>query len=82
MAMTEILAKLPLNDEVLLQAQFVDFFGFNDTEFFANKYLENLSLSASQPERLQVEFLEYQLLEKSDTPDIILEDVRVKPTER
>lgn len=86
-ATSQIFLKLPLNDELLRHAQFVDFFErerrtFSDVEFFIEKYSYFFSLSVSQSEALrpalQDKFTNYQLMEKLDIPETIWEDARIK----
>ena len=75
MATAESLAKLPLDDELLLHARLVDFFQrevsyFEDVEYFIKKYPDLLPFStAAELEKLQEEFVDYQMLKRSDIPD-------------
>lgn len=44
---------------------------FDSVEFFCSKYLDLLPFTSAQMDRLQEEFIDYQLLEKSDIPDTV-----------
>ena len=87
MATAESLAKLPLDDKLLLHARFVDFFQkedsfFENVEYFIEKYPDLLPFStATELEIVQEEFVDYQMLKKSDIPDEVWESARVKVTE-
>ena len=83
----ESLAKLPLDDELLLHARFLDFFQrefcfFEDVEYFIKKYADLLPVStATELEKVHEEFVDYQMMEKSDSPNEVWECARVKVTE-
>jgi hypothetical protein len=73
-ATAESLAKLPLEDELLLHARFVDFFQrevsfFQDVEYFIKKYPELLPFStATELQKIQEEFVDYQMMAKLEIP--------------
>lgn len=82
-AAAEALSKLPLDDETLKHAKFVNFAqrehcSFDDVEFFVTRYPTLLSLSAPELEMMQEEFIEYQLLEHSNIPDSVWEEAKLK----
>ena len=72
---------LPLNDDVLRNAQFVNWnkrrsTTFAEASFFVERYSNILNLSVREIELLHDEFVDYQLMNESDLPD----DVRQAAT--
>ena len=73
--------KIPLSDELFKHSQFVDFVqkgacGFDDVEYFITKYSWHLHFFTVR--RLHEEFVEYQMMKKTDIPERIWEKARVK----
>ena len=44
---------------------------FDSVEFFCAKYSNLLQLTPSQMDKLQEEFIDYQLLDKSEIPEVV-----------
>ena len=70
-AALEAISKLPLQDDTLIHARFVDFFqrenaSLEDVEFFLKNYPPVLPTTARETHLLQEEFVEYQLLSNED----------------
>lgn len=81
-ATSQALAKLPFDDPVLNNSVFVNFeekeeCTFNVVDFFCNKYSEVLSFKESDQDKLEQEFLEYQLLNEQDIPQLIWNEALV-----
>lgn len=81
-AASQALKKLPFNDCVLKNARFLNFEAkeectFDSVEFFCAKYSNLLQLTPTDMDRLQEEFTDYQLLEKSVIPDMIWKEAVV-----
>ena len=79
---SQALQKLPFGDCTLNNSRFVDFekkeeCTFDSVEFFCSKYSNLLKHTPAQMDRLQEEFLDYQLLEKSDIPTGVWEEAIV-----
>uniref|UniRef100_H2ZY73 DUF4371 domain-containing protein n=1 Tax=Latimeria chalumnae TaxID=7897 RepID=H2ZY73_LATCH len=75
-AIKESIAKLPLDDNVLKHSRFLDFFSRGtNVEFFVNTYSDLLLASPQDVEKLQEEFVDYQLLKQTDIPESIWMDV-------
>uniref|UniRef100_H3A908 HAT C-terminal dimerisation domain-containing protein n=1 Tax=Latimeria chalumnae TaxID=7897 RepID=H3A908_LATCH len=71
--------KLPLNDEVLKNATFVNFdvkenCTFEQVEYFVGRYKHLFSLNPAEMEMLQDEFVDYQLLHRSEIPHYVWMD--------
>ena len=82
-ATLEALRKLPFHDSVLHNAKFLNFekkeeCTFSNVEFFCSKYSRLLNFSPIQMDKLQEEFIQYQLLERSDIPDMIWTQALIK----
>ena len=72
-AALEAISKLPLQDDTLIHARFVDFFqgenaSLEDVEFFLKNYPTVLPTTARETHLLLEEFVEYQLLSNEDIP--------------
>ena len=81
-ATSQALHKLPFNDCVLNNARFLNFerkedCTFDAVHFFCAKYPDLLKLTHAQMDRLQEEFTDYQLLERSEIPDTIWKEVLI-----
>ncbi|XP_064422522.1 uncharacterized protein LOC135360046 [Latimeria chalumnae] len=71
--------KLPLNDEVLKNATFVNFdvkedCTFEQVEYFIDRYKHLFSLNPAEMEMLQDEFVDYQLLHRSEIPQYVWDE--------
>uniref|UniRef100_H3ARC8 HAT C-terminal dimerisation domain-containing protein n=1 Tax=Latimeria chalumnae TaxID=7897 RepID=H3ARC8_LATCH len=71
--------KLPLNDAVLKNATFVNFdvkenCTFEQVEYFVDRYKHLFSLNPAEMEMLQDEFVDYQLLHRSEIPQYVWMD--------
>ena len=71
-AASEALRKLPFSDEVL-----EDNWTFSSVEYFCARYSHILNFTPSDLDRLQEEFLDYQMLSKTDIPSAIWEEATV-----
>ena len=65
--------RLPLRDELLTHAKFVNFetreiCEFRNVEYFIERYSAILTFSASESDQIFDEFVAYQLLTKEDIP--------------
>ena len=81
-AASRALEKLPFGDCVLNHARFLNFerkeeCAFDSVEFFCAKYSELLQFTPAQMDKAQEEFVDYQLLEKSDIPDAVWKEAIV-----
>ncbi len=81
-AASEALQKLPFSDEVLNHSKFVNFeveddCTFASVEYFCARYSHILNFTPSDLDRLQEEFLDYQILSKTDIPSTIWEEATV-----
>uniref|UniRef100_H3AGH1 HAT C-terminal dimerisation domain-containing protein n=1 Tax=Latimeria chalumnae TaxID=7897 RepID=H3AGH1_LATCH len=78
-AITEPIAKLHLDDSVFKHSRFLDFQRdkrtFTDVESFVNTYSDLLLASPQDREKLQEEFVDYQLLGHIDITESIWVDV-------
>ncbi|CAM4273024.1 unnamed protein product [Leuciscus chuanchicus] len=78
------LAKLPLNDQVLQYAKFVDFKQKTDVavdyvQYFVQRFNHLLPYDElREQDHLNDEFLEYQMMEEKDIPDAIWRDAVVR----
>ena len=75
--------KLPFNDKVLENSQFVNFekcreHGFTKVEFFLQRFLHHLQVSVEEQEKLQEQFIDYQLLSNDSIPQHVWNDATVK----
>lgn len=64
-------AKLPFHDKVLENSRFVHFekrreYEFTMVEFFLRRFPDNLQISVEEQEKLQEQFIDYQLLSDDD----------------
>lgn len=81
-AASEALQKLPFSDSVLNNSVFVNFEEkeecvFSMVELFCEKYSDILNFTNSEMDKLQEEFVDYQLLEKRDIPESIWKEALV-----
>ena len=81
-AASEALQKLPFSDEVLNHCKFVNFevkddCTFSSVEYFCARYSHILNFTPCDLDRLQEEFLDYQILSKRDIPSTIWEEATV-----
>ena len=81
-AASQALQKLPFSDELLNHCKFVNFevkddCTFSSVEYFCARYLHILNFTPSDLDRLQEEFLDYQILSKRDIPSAIWEEATV-----
>ncbi|XP_063053561.1 zinc finger BED domain-containing protein 5-like [Engraulis encrasicolus] len=80
-------AKLPLNDEVLRNSKFVDFNQKMDmsvecVQYFTERFNHLLPCEGPrEQDRLSDEYLEYQMLEKTDIPEAIWRSAVVRESE-
>ena len=79
----EAISKLPLQDDTLIHARFVDFFqrenaSIEDEEFFLRNYPTVLPTTARETYLLQEEFVEYQLLSNEDIPKKVWDEAQIK----
>lgn len=82
-ATTQALRKLPFNDPLLNSAKFLNFDSRETTsfEFFCNKYSNILEFNSSQIDRLQEQFIDYQLMDKADIPETVWEKAMIAETD-
>lgn len=81
-ATSQALQKLPFDDCVLNHARFLNFerkeeCTFDPVEFFCAKYSDLLQFTPAQMDKLQEEFVDYQLLEKNDIPNAVWKEAIV-----
>ena len=81
-AASQALQKLPFSDEVLNHCMFVNFevkddCTFSSVEYFCARYSHILKFTPSDLDRLQEQFLDYQILSKRDIPSTIWEEATV-----
>ena len=80
----EAISKLPLQDDTLIHARFVDFFQRENAsledheEFFLRNYPTVLPTTARETYLLQEEFVEYQLLSNEDIPKKVWDEAQIK----
>ena len=77
------ISELPLQDDTLIHARFVDFFqrenaSLEDEEFFLRNYPTVLPTTARETYLLQEEFEEYQLLSNEDIPKKVWDEAQIK----
>lgn len=77
-AVSQALKKMPFHDCVLHNAKFLNFEKredgtFSNVEFFCSKYFDLLQFTSVQMDKLQEEFVQYQLLERRTIPDTVWE---------
>ncbi|CAB4011488.1 Hypothetical predicted protein, partial [Paramuricea clavata] len=71
-------AKLPFHDKVLENSRFVNFekrreHEFTMVEFFLQRFPDHLEMSVEEQEKLQEQFIDYQLLSNDNIPPTCLE---------
>jgi hypothetical protein len=79
-------AKLPFNDKVLENSRFVNFekcreHEFTMVEFFLQRFPDHLEMSVEEQEKLQEQFIDYQLLSNHNIPQHVCNDATVKTDE-
>lgn len=86
---SEATKKLPLNDNLLKHARFVDFFEkssvqFSDVEFFLLRYRNILSHihPVTEIEQLYDEFVDYKILKQDSIPEDVWESAKVQDEEQ
>ena len=77
------ISKLPLQDDTLIHARFVDFFqrenaSLEDVEFILKNYRTVLPTTSRETHLLQEEFVEYQLLSNEDIPKKVWDEAQRK----
>lgn len=82
-AALEAILKLPLQDDTLIHAKFVDFFqrenaSFDDLEFFLKNYPTVPPTTERETHLLQEEFVNYQLLSNEDIPKKVWDEAQIK----
>lgn len=78
-AVSQALQKLPFSDPVLVNSRFVNFerrseCTFDSVEFFCAKYANIFNYNSSKMDKLQEEFVDYQLLDRTDIPEAVWEE--------
>ena len=76
-SVTKALKKLPINDLVLNHAKFLNFekrknHTFDNVEYFCGSFHNLLNFTPVKTDKLQKEFIMYQLLDRYGIPDIII----------
>ena len=74
-------AKLPFNDKVLENSRFVNFEKRRVVEFFLQRFPDHLEMSVEEQEKLQEQFIDYQLLSNDNIPQHVCNDATVKTDE-
>ena len=79
-------AKLPFNDKVLENSRFVNFekrreHDFTIVEFFLQRFPHHLQMTVEEQEKLQEQFIDYQLLSNNSIPQHVWNDATVKTDE-
>ena len=79
-------AKLPFNDKVLENSRFVNFekrreHDFTMVEFFLQRFQHHLQMTVDEQEKLQEQFIDYQLLSNNSIPQHVWNDATVKTDE-
>ena len=80
-AVKHIREKYPFGDEVLKHSKFVDFDNrenveYTDVEYFVHRYTDLLKFNPEEVNTLHDEFVEYQLMEKTDIPPAVWKAAR------
>ena len=78
--------KLPFNNKVWENSGFVNFekrreHEFTMVEFFLQQFPDHLQMSVEEEEKLQEQFIDYQLLSNEDIPEHVWDDATVKTDE-
>lgn len=81
-ATSQALHKLPFDDCILNHSRFLNFerkeeSTFDSVEYFCVKYSNLLQFTPAQMDMLQEEFVDYQLLQKSDIADVVWKEALV-----
>ena len=76
-------AKLAFNDKVQENSRFVNFekcreHDFTMVEFFLQRFPRHLQMSVEEQEKLQEQFIDYQLLSNDSIPQHVWNDATVK----
>ena len=82
-AALEAISKLPLQDDTLIHARFVDFFqrenaSLEDVEFFLKNYPTVLPSTARETHLLQEGFVKHQLLSNEDITKKVWDEAQIK----
>ena len=86
-AVSQALKTLPFNDCLLNHCRFVNFEGrnectFESVEYFCSKYPDLLNFTAPQMDSLEEQFLQYQLLDRSEIPLDLWKEATVYEVEK